>query len=725
MSITTVEEIAVDLIARTERLERQLASASNVVDRRLGGMESRTQQFVGKFNGLLAGVSAAVLARELLTIADASKQLDAQLKLATASFGSLAVARDDVRRLALETRSGLDETTKLYGNFVRATEQIGGTQEQAARATETFSKALKIGGADANAAASATLQFGQALASGALRGDEFNSIAEASPRILKLLADALGVPQGAIRALAAEGKLTSDVLFRALTDRKFTAGIDAEFKELPTTFDQAMQQVSNAATITFGAFDRGGQFSNALVNFLSTGTDSFAGLEKAAVDTGINVRAVFAGLSDVFSPLVAGSSRAFAAIRNDAEYTRTTIANILRAADRLTAIAAGGANFINDVGSVAQLKLLGPKLARGRVERVAGTDYAGTFERGDAKSRKEARLREAIRRLEGQGFVVPLLPNGLPDEANIRRRPKVALPPTPTQTPTSRSGRVASASGAASGKSQSERDADEAVKLFENVTRDLRKAVEDIAIPPSGDPLAGLEDSVRYRQDTERLNRDDANRAADEVIGRQEERIRGLASVLEDAFTSSSDQFWNNFKRNGLQAIALIAARAAVLSFSKGGGGFGSLLGNLATAAGAATGLSSGGGGSVSLSNANINNGGLIDLKFGRASGGFVGAGQLVRVNEGASPGRMEGFRPVGSGTVIPLGGMAAIRPQASAGNTYQITVMANNSVTPAGFAQGLAKEILTEAKRMDAATAQGTLRAAPGYLSQRQRLGS
>ncbi|WP_254684544.1 tape measure protein [Edaphosphingomonas haloaromaticamans] len=241
--------------------------------------------------------------------------METQLRLATASFGSFGQAQQDVGRIANATRNGLTETSTLYGNFIRASAAMGKTQDEAARATETFSKALKIGGAGAAEAASATLQFGQALASGVLRGDEFNSIAEASPRILKLLADSLGVSTGALRSMAAEGKLTADVLYTALTDRKFTAGIDAEFQQLPKTFDEAMTLVDNAAVETFGAFDRGGQFSTAIANFVSDGSDGFGRLADRAEWLGREVRSALAGLANVWDGFVDAGESAIERIR--------------------------------------------------------------------------------------------------------------------------------------------------------------------------------------------------------------------------------------------------------------------------------------------------------------------------------------------------------------------------------------------------------------------------
>jgi len=332
---TTAEEVVVDLLARTDRLERQLANAGNVVDRRLGAMESRGQQFAGKFSAALGAIGVGAVAAELAKLSDAYKSQEAQLRLATASFGSFNQAQADVQRIADVTRSSLAATTSLYANFARASQETGRSQAEAATATETFSKALKIGGADANTAAAATLQFGQALASGTLRGDEFNSIMEASPRLARLIAEALGVPIGQLRSMAEEGKITSDVLFKALNDRRYTDGIDAEFKQLPQTFGDAMVQLENAAQTTFAAFDRGGQFSDALVAFLGTGTNTMKGIEMAAGNAGIEIRATFEGLRDAFSPMLEGARSVFGQIEQDANYTRDSIGNILRLVDKI------------------------------------------------------------------------------------------------------------------------------------------------------------------------------------------------------------------------------------------------------------------------------------------------------------------------------------------------------------------------------------------------------
>lgn len=287
-------------IRRASKSTQQFTRASKDV-------KSASDQISSSLRGVGAALgitSVAAAGAAYLKLADQSKQLAAQLRLATAQFGNFGQAQQDVNRIAAETRNGLSETGTLYANFIRATKELGGQQWEAARATETFSKTLKISGAGQAEAASATLQFGQALASGVLRGDEFNSIMESSPRLARLLADSLGVPIGSLRKMAEEGELTADRLFRALTDRKFTDGIDAEFRQMPVTFDEAMGQIRNAAVTAFGGFDRGGQFSNAVTGFVTDGVNGFGDIGDAAERMGIQVRHAVDEMTAVFKPFI-------------------------------------------------------------------------------------------------------------------------------------------------------------------------------------------------------------------------------------------------------------------------------------------------------------------------------------------------------------------------------------------------------------------------------------
>lgn len=282
-----------------KRAERQVAKSSGVMSRAVKGVNTSLTG-LGSIAGVtLGGAGLLAGAGAFLKIADAAKSLRAQLKLATAEFGSFEKANKDVRAIAEQTRSGLLETAELYAALQRNSGQLGTTQEQVARATKTVAQAFLISGAATSEQSAATRQLIQAFQSGVLRGDEFNSIMENAPRLAKLLADSLGVTTGALRKMAEEGELTADKLVRAFTDKKFTEGLDAEFKQMPVTFDQAMSQVYNAAIIVFSEFDRGGQFSNSIANFVADGTEGFKKLGDSAFEFGQQVGDTFSAIETI------------------------------------------------------------------------------------------------------------------------------------------------------------------------------------------------------------------------------------------------------------------------------------------------------------------------------------------------------------------------------------------------------------------------------------------
>jgi len=421
-----VQQTARRVTAHLDRQERSVVSLENQFRRSSAGIASSLgsiSRVASAFGAALGGISAVALARGLLQMADEAKNLDAQLRLATAQSGSFAQAQEDVRRIADSTRTGLKDTADLYGAFARNAHELGISQAQVARITETVSQTFRISGATTAETAGATRQLIQAFQSGVLRGEEFNSVMENAPRLARLLAESLGVPVGSLRAMAEEGKITADMLARAFSDTRFTDGIDAEFRQLPVTFDQAMTTLYNSAVITFGAFDQGGEFSTALANFITQGSGGFEGLADDARALGTDIRSTMAGLSDVFTPMLNGAMEAFGLISTETKSLSQQISNLFGEFDAITNWAAkhdltrygmmlggnaGAANFVQPYGG--------------------GTNYQQTFDRGQQQKQNELRrrageqsLRDSMQRRDAMGNLID-------------------AGPTPSSTPSSSTG---------------------------------------------------------------------------------------------------------------------------------------------------------------------------------------------------------------------------------------------------------------------------------------------
>ncbi len=257
------------------------------------GMTAFGEQINRAKTQLLAFVTinwAAGKVQEVVQIADAWNMMGARLKLATAGSREYAVAQKELFAIAQRIGVPIQETATLYGKLQQAVRMLGGEQKDALQITESISQALRISGASAAEAQSSLLQFGQALAAGVLRGEEFNSVVENSPRLAKALADGLNVPIGRLRKLAEEGRLTADVVVNALMGQKDK--LAAEYAQLPMTVSQAFTRLGNAFGQWISKLDESTGFTKKLaeaLTWLSQNLDTVMQWLKRIAEVGLTV----------------------------------------------------------------------------------------------------------------------------------------------------------------------------------------------------------------------------------------------------------------------------------------------------------------------------------------------------------------------------------------------------------------------------------------------------
>jgi len=212
-----------------------------------------TKETSNGVNGLktaFAGLVGAFGIQQITQLGDEFTNLNNRLKAVTTSGAEAENAFKLVSQVASESRSDLSATASLFADLTIATKDLGTSQAEIADITRVFSQTLAISGADAGAASGAIRQFGQALASGVLRGDEFNSIAETNSAFMLKFADALGRPLGELRALAAEGKLTAEVVLEAT--KIMADGVQADFDKTTATIGQSFTKLRNSFIKLFG-----------------------------------------------------------------------------------------------------------------------------------------------------------------------------------------------------------------------------------------------------------------------------------------------------------------------------------------------------------------------------------------------------------------------------------------------------------------------------------------
>lgn len=202
----------------------------------------------------LAAIGITASVGEFIRMADASTNVASRLRLVTASAGELASVQERLFQVAQNSRVSFTDLVGTYAQVARSTKDLGVSQTALLGVIETISQAVTISGGSAASAQAALTQLSQGFASGALRGEELNSILEQTPRLAQALADGLGVGVGKLRELGQAGELTSEKVLGAL--EKSAASVAAEFSKMSVTVEQASTNAANSVLKLVGAFDK-------------------------------------------------------------------------------------------------------------------------------------------------------------------------------------------------------------------------------------------------------------------------------------------------------------------------------------------------------------------------------------------------------------------------------------------------------------------------------------
>tara|TARA_R100000541_G_scaffold301_30_gene1715 strand:- start:6448 stop:8574 length:2127 start_codon:yes stop_codon:yes gene_type:complete len=223
-----------------------------------GQLESMNKKLATAGKAIVAAFSVSTLTGALRGIANAADSyslMNARLKLATGSQEEFNTAQTELRKIAAATQTPLESLATLYGRISRPLKEAGRSQSDILKVTEAVATSFRVSGASAQEAENGVIQFAQALGSGALRGDEFNSVAEQAPRLMQALADSIGVPVGALKEMAAQGQLTASVVTDALVGQLDV--LRTEAKSLPQTVGGAMTELSDKWNEAIGQADTG------------------------------------------------------------------------------------------------------------------------------------------------------------------------------------------------------------------------------------------------------------------------------------------------------------------------------------------------------------------------------------------------------------------------------------------------------------------------------------
>ncbi|WP_419820078.1 tape measure protein [Acinetobacter sp.] len=261
---TLIIEISSEQAARNARaLDRELQSierTGNYATTSMNSMSVAARQLAGYLAGVVT-VGTAIAKMDTYT------GLNNKLKLVTKSQSELNTAMNDTFKIAQNTAQAWDSVAQIYQRFSDNAKRLNITQAKTAELTDTVAKAIAISGGSAASAEAALVQFSQALASNVLRGEELNSVMEQAPGLAKAIAQGMGITVGQLRSVAAEGKITGDVLVDALT--KARGSVNELFGKTDFTIAQSFTQLSNEVTKFVGEAGKGSGAANAISGSLT------------------------------------------------------------------------------------------------------------------------------------------------------------------------------------------------------------------------------------------------------------------------------------------------------------------------------------------------------------------------------------------------------------------------------------------------------------------------
>jgi len=252
-----VGNIVYEVEMNVAKLLENQKQVNDRLDKLQGSFDSTSKSVSGaekSFSSLskvASALTAALSIQQVANYADAWTTLNNKLANSIRTGESLAEVTQRVFDITQSTRSSLDATASLYSRLERATREYGTSAENVAKLTTIINQGFVVSGATAQEAENAIIQLSQGLASGALRGEEFNSVNEQGNRLIVALADSMGVSIGQMRAMAAQGKLTTDVVVNGLLGQGDAIG--REFANTTQTIGQAFQAAGNNITQFVGS----------------------------------------------------------------------------------------------------------------------------------------------------------------------------------------------------------------------------------------------------------------------------------------------------------------------------------------------------------------------------------------------------------------------------------------------------------------------------------------
>ena len=273
--------------------EKDLASFASTAD--------KTSSVVATATKAIATMAAAFATSQIIKAADAYSMMNARVSRFTDSAESATAVMRQLTNYANAAGAEVGSAVAVFTSLSGALQDVGTSQADILRLTETLNKLGVIGGSSVDEVSNALRQFSQSMAGGVVRAEEFNSIIENTPEIARAIGAGMNLSMGQLRTAMLNGQLTSEAVLNSLMSQ--TEAVDAQFAKMPRTVSAAMQTIENEFSGLVGVLNN----SSGATSSLAAGIDAVSAALVNAKDHTSEIITVAEALAAVYASRLVGS----------------------------------------------------------------------------------------------------------------------------------------------------------------------------------------------------------------------------------------------------------------------------------------------------------------------------------------------------------------------------------------------------------------------------------
>lgn len=320
VDVSSIQEAREELAragAAFDSIEQNIRDAGNQQDRfnrRIRDGTTAADGLWSKLKGIAATVGGLAAAKKIIGISDDLASTRARLNLIVDDGGSVSELEKKIMASAQRSRSAYFDTASAVASLGANAGAAFANTDEIIAFMEQINKQFVIGGASAQGQAAAMLQLTQAMAAGALRGEELNSILENAPGIARAIESYMGIAEGSIKSYAEQGLITAEVVKNAM----FAAAdeTNAKFESMPKTWAQIWTSMQNKALSIFNPIlTKINQIANSeqftkVTDGIINGLAGVASVATVVLDLLISVASVVVDNWSWLSPIILGVAAA-------------------------------------------------------------------------------------------------------------------------------------------------------------------------------------------------------------------------------------------------------------------------------------------------------------------------------------------------------------------------------------------------------------------------------